>query len=164
MSLFLINLFTQHQSLTSKKVHRSPKEISFNLCFNPPVTPKCIMNKVKRKLGLKCSVTRNFCDQGGHWLRPWISIGLKQCCGAGGAEIIWDIPYRPYFLIVMVPVLLLYSTVFSGNIWQELELVPEPKLWKTVDPESKIEKISAPQHWFKTLFCREGTKILFVSL
>ena len=30
-----------------------------------------------------------------------------------------------------------YSTVLSGNIWQELEPESEPKLWTYVEPESE---------------------------
>ena len=31
-----------------------------------------------------------------------------------------------------------YSFTVSENIWKELELEPEPKLWTTVEPEPKI--------------------------
>ena len=38
-----------------------------------------------------------------------------------------------------------YSTVLSGNIWQELELEPklEPKLWTKVEPEPKINNFGS---------------------
>ena len=36
-----------------------------------------------------------------------------------------------------------FSTVLSGNIWQELELKPEPKLGTNVEPELKINNLGS---------------------
>ena len=35
------------------------------------------------------------------------------------------------------------STVLSGNIWQELELEPEPKIWTKGEPEPKINNFGS---------------------
>ena len=45
-----------------------------------------------------------------------------------------------------------YSTVLSGNIWQELELEPklEPKLWTKVEPEPKINNFGSATLQIKT--------------
>ena len=45
--------------------------------------------------------------------------------------LVW---YRTYYC---------YRTVLNGNIWLELELEPEPKLWTKVEPEPKINNFSS---------------------
>ena len=45
---------------------------------------------------------------------------------------------RNYLLLNVSYNFLYCSTVSSVNIWQELELEPEPKLWTKVEPEPKI--------------------------
>ena len=36
-----------------------------------------------------------------------------------------------------------FRTVLSGNIWMWLELEPEPKLWRKVEPDTKINYIGS---------------------